>query len=43
MSREMKWKKEMREVTVCEEGELICDACGKVIDITKTVLIVWKV
>ena len=35
MSREMKWKKEMREVTVCEEGELTCDACGKVIDITK--------
>lgn len=35
MSREMKWKKEMREVTVCEEGELTCDACGKVIDIMK--------
>lgn len=35
MSREMKWKKEMREVTVCEEGELTCDACEKVIDITK--------
>lgn len=35
MSREMKWKKEMREVIVCEEGELTCDACGRVIDITK--------
>ena len=35
MSREMKWKKEMREVTVCVEGELTCDNCKKIIDITK--------
>ena len=35
MSREMKWKKEMREINVCVEGELTCDACRKVIDITK--------
>ena len=35
MSREMKWKKEMREVNVCVEGELTCDACKKTIDITK--------
>lgn len=36
MSREMKWKTETRKVAVCTEGNLICDACGKNIDIFKT-------
>lgn len=35
MSRKIKYKKEMREVMVCEEGELICDNCEKTVDITK--------
>ena len=35
MSREIKYKKVWKEVTVCEEGELVCDVCGKVIDIVK--------
>jgi len=35
MSREIKFKKVWKEVSVCEEGELTCDACGKVIDILK--------
>lgn len=35
MSREIKWKKELREVNVCEEGDWVCDNCGKHIDIKK--------
>ena len=35
MSRDIKYVKEMKEVMVCKEGKLICDACKKEIDITK--------
>lgn len=35
MSREIKWKKELREVNVCEEGDWVCDNCGKHLDIKK--------
>ena len=35
MSRDIKYVKEMREILVCKEGKLICDACEKEIDITK--------
>ena len=35
MSREMKWKKEIREIDVCVEGDLVCDNCDKHIDIMK--------
>ena len=35
MSREIKWTKELREIDVCVDGDLVCDACGKHIDITK--------
>ena len=35
MSREIKWTKELREVSVCVEGDFVCDNCGKHLDITK--------
>ena len=35
MSREIKWKKELREVSVCTEGDFVCDNCDKHFDITK--------
>lgn len=35
MSREIKWTKELREVSVCIEGDFVCDNCGKHLDITK--------
>lgn len=35
MSREIKWTKELREVSVCIEGDFVCDSCGKHLDITK--------
>lgn len=35
MSRETKWKKVLKEVNVLEEGDWVCDNCGKHKDIKK--------
>lgn len=34
MSRELTWVKKTIEVDVCVDGELICDSCGKKLDVT---------
>jgi hypothetical protein len=35
MSREIKWVKVLKEVSVCVKGDFVCDNCGKHLDITK--------
>lgn len=34
MSRDLKWTKKTVEVDVCVGGDLICDNCGKKLDVT---------